>query len=315
MSHLLSVVILSWNRRDALRETLMRLRADAYEPREVIVVDNGSTDGSPDLVRAEFPEVRLEALPRNVGIEGLNVGIKAARGEIIVLLDDDSYPQPGALAMLAEAFRRDPGLGVAACRIAGPPGWWESKWPWAGLDAQAEVPTFIACGVGIRMETLARAGAFDGAFFLYQNELDLSARVVDAGYGVRYFPDIAFTHAVSSANRTSLREEYYGFRNLLWVVWKYLPKWQAVRLTGRLVAESVGYRLLRGDLARARTVARAARDAATGRPALPRRALSVPARRCLMAYIDLWYPPILPFVRRRLGGNGPPRSDGCRQTS
>ncbi len=220
----LSVVVLSWNRREELRRTLACACPEACAAGEVIVVDNGSRDGSAEMVRRCFPEVRLLALPENVGIQGLNVGLRAARGEVIVLLDDDSSPLPGALAQVAAAFRQDPALGIAACRIDGPPGWWEATWPWDGAERRAEVPTFVGCGAGLRRAALARAGEFDGAFFLYQNELDLAVRVAGSGYTVRYFPEIRFVHAVSPSHRTSRRADYYGLRNLLWILWKYLPR-------------------------------------------------------------------------------------------
>jgi GT2 family glycosyltransferase len=296
----LSVVVLSWNRREELRRTLARVCPEACAAGEVVVVDNGSRDGSAEMVRRCFPEVRLLALPENVGIQGLNVGLRAARGEVIVLLDDDSSPLPGTLAQVAAAFRQDPALGIAAGRIDGPPGWWEATWPWDGAERGTEVPTFVGCGAGLRRAALARAGEFDGAFFLYQNELDLAVRVAGSGYTVRYFPEIRFVHAVSPSHRTSRRADYYGLRNLLWILWKYLPRVEAARLGARVVGERAAYCLLRRDLRRLWTVVRGAWAAAAGRASVARRPLPPPARGFLRAYVDLWFPPPLGWARARL---------------
>ncbi len=305
---LLSAVVLSWNRRSDLERTLEHVCREVSSLRgegdfargEIVVVDNGSTDGSAGMVRARFPEVRVLALPANVGIEGLNAGLRAARGEILVLLDDDSYPLPGALGALVDAFRRDPGLGVAACRIDGPPGWWEAKWPWHRVEPGAEVPTFIGCGAGIRRAALERAGYFDAAFFLYQNELDLAARIVDAGYTVRYLPESRFVHAVSASNRTGLREEYYGLRNLLWIIWKDFPPAEAVWLALRVMAARAAYCVRRGDLRRLWAAARSVAAAAVRVGGIARRPLSRRARQTVRAYLDLWFPPLIPWARSRL---------------
>ncbi len=300
---LLSIVILSWNRRDDLRTTLGHVSRDPYALREIIVVDNGSTDGSAAMVHRLFPQVRVLESPRNVGIEGLNVGIRAARGEVILLLDDDSYPAGDALSQLAAAFRDDPRLGIAACRIEGPPGWWEQAWPWPSAGPAADVPTFIGCGAAIRRTALERAGVFDPAFFLYQNETDLAARVMDAGYAVRYFPTIRFVHAVSQINRANRRQDYYGVRNVLWIIWKYFPRTEAARLTARVVCESIAYCLLRRDAGRLWTVLRGMAAAVRGWPTTQRGpTLSHPTRKRVLVYLDRWYPPAWTWLRARLQG-------------
>jgi GT2 family glycosyltransferase len=289
-----SVVVLSWNRCESLQESLRRVEEELGGRGQVIVVDNGSSDGSPEMVRREFPRAELVVLPSNVGVAALNVGITASRGEVVVLLDDDSYPLPGAFRALQEVFAGDPMLGIAACRIESPVGA-GAHWPGPGVPAGAEVVTFVGCGAGLRREIFARSGMFDGRFFLYANELDLALRVANAGYTVRYFPCIAFYHAVSPSNRSTDRAEYYGTRNIIWVLWKYLPPQEAVQLTGQIVLGRVLHRLAKGDLRRARAAVRGARDAVL--MGLPRRqaVLGSPLRIRLRRYLDEFYP--LPWTR------------------
>lgn len=297
---LLSIVILSWNRKDDLRATLGAVFGQEYRPCEVIVVDNGSTDGSAEMVQALFPAAQTIALPENIGIDGLNAGLRAATGEFIILLDDDSYPLPDTLPRLVTTFQDDPHVGIAAGRILRPGGL-ETRPSRREGEAGQEVPTFIGCGVGLRRAALEPAGFFDAAFFLYGNELDLAARVLEAGYTVRYFPELTFVHAVSPVNRSSLRAEYYTTRNLLWIIWKYFPLLEAVGLSLRVVTEKVAYRLLRGDLPRAWAVLGGVWGALTAheRPSA-RHVLSRETRRQVVTHIDEWYPPAWAWLRARL---------------
>ncbi|MGA2773565.1 MAG: glycosyltransferase, partial [Bryobacteraceae bacterium] len=114
-----SVVIPNWNGRDLLEKYLPSVvEALAGNPEnEIVVVDNGSTDGSADFVRAAFPHVKLMALPRNLGFGGgSNAGIRTARNDIVVLLNSDMRVAPGFLAPLLEGFR-DPQVFSVACQI------------------------------------------------------------------------------------------------------------------------------------------------------------------------------------------------------
>jgi len=252
------------------------------------------------MVREFFPNDRLISLLKNVGVEGLNVGLRAANGSLIVLLDDDSYPLPNALERLVAVFQSDPHLGVAAGKILGS-STQEDEWPWGDTTGGAEVPTFIGCGVGLRRMALDRAGLFDGTFFLYQNELDLAARIMDAGYAVRFFPEIRFLHAVSPSNRSSFRSDYYDTRNLLWIIWKYFPRGQALRLSLRVALERIAYRLLRGDFGRGWAVMRGVWGAFASRSnSLSPRVLSLKTRTRLLTFIDWWHPPLWPWLHARL---------------
>ncbi|MGB7723389.1 MAG: glycosyltransferase, partial [Bryobacteraceae bacterium] len=106
--HSASVVIPNWNGKDLLEQYLPSVvEALAGNPEnEIVVVDNGSNDGSADFVRAAFPQVTLIALPRNLGFGGgSNTGIRAARNHIVVLLNSDMRVAPDFLAPLLEGFR------------------------------------------------------------------------------------------------------------------------------------------------------------------------------------------------------------------
>ncbi|HEU5321555.1 MAG TPA: glycosyltransferase, partial [Methylomirabilota bacterium] len=107
-----SVCVLNYERRDLLRRTLESARAQRY-PVEILAVDNASTDGSAEMVRDEFPDVHLVRLPRNVGAAARNAGVAAARGDLVVTLDNDvrfdtAHEVEGAL----EVFARYPRAAV-----------------------------------------------------------------------------------------------------------------------------------------------------------------------------------------------------------
>ena len=105
---LISVVIPNWNGAQHLPTCLDALRKQLYSPGEVIVADNASTDGSQDLIRERYPEVHLLALDKNLGFTGAsNAGIEAARGDFVVLLNNDTEVAPEWLAEVASASGLD----------------------------------------------------------------------------------------------------------------------------------------------------------------------------------------------------------------
>src|SRR5579883_2188769 len=114
--HKASVVIPNWNGRDLLAKYLPSV-IEAMQGNEIIVVDNGSTDGSADFVRATFPEVTVLALPENLGFGGgSNAGFRAATNDIVVLLNSDMRVAPDFLAPLLEGFR-DADVFAVSCQI------------------------------------------------------------------------------------------------------------------------------------------------------------------------------------------------------
>lgn len=119
-----SIVIVSYNVRDALRANLARLFALAGEPTfEVFVVDNGSADGTTRMVRTEFPQVRLIVNDYNAGFATANNrALRLCRGEVCLLLNPDMVVEPGALAVAHRSLMEDASIGVLGIRLLGPHG-------------------------------------------------------------------------------------------------------------------------------------------------------------------------------------------------
>src|SRR5438874_13830050 len=115
---MISVIVVNWNGKSLLSDCLNSLRLQAFPDFEVIVVDNGSTDGSAEFVQAAFPEFKLIPLDQNLGFAGgNNAGIREARGEWIALINNDATADPGWLAALHKAVAEDERIGFAASRV------------------------------------------------------------------------------------------------------------------------------------------------------------------------------------------------------
>jgi GT2 family glycosyltransferase len=231
-----SAVIATWNRCDALEIVLDRLAELPVD--EVLVVDNGSEDGTAELVRARGGNVRLLELGANLGLAGRNRAAREAGCELLLLLDDDAYPLPGAIEALAERFARDPRLGAAGGFVRDVDGdgrimrstelgtfdWWlragrKGEPPPEGLPA-----FFFPEGASmLRRSAFLEVGGFFEPYFHHVEGIDLSTRLLAAGWDVRYLPEARFDHMKAQTGRSSDRALYLRIRNNLWYLWLRFP--------------------------------------------------------------------------------------------
>jgi len=216
---LLTINILAYNRRDDLRTTLQEITGNIDYPKdkiEIIVNDNASGDGTAEMVREEFPAVKLIRIPVNVGIAGWNHGFVNGRGKYFLVLDDDSHPVEGvrdAVAFLEE--NRE--IGILACKIIGGAFTTGSRThlqDWIG---------FIGAGAIIRKEVVDRVGGYADWMFLYSHEWEYGLRVLDAGFGVKYFEKCVVNHRASSTHRSFKRLRTFTTRNELAIIYLYFP--------------------------------------------------------------------------------------------
>ncbi len=211
---LLSVVMATHNRREVVLETLRRLGSCGLsrDTLEVIVVDNASTDGTPEVATQHADQViRLD---ENAGSCAKADGVTRARGEFILFIDDDSFPIGDSLQRMLEHFAEDPALGAAGFTVHLPDG---------RQECGALVDVFVGCGVGFRAEALRQAGGLDRSFFMQAEEYDLAFRLAHAGWRVRVFDDLHVRHEKTAQSRKSDRTTYYDVRNNLRVVARHLP--------------------------------------------------------------------------------------------
>jgi len=240
-----SIVIVNYRTRGMVKQGLRSIReAKLALHYEVFVVDNGSHDGLPELVRARFPEVRLIALEKNVGFAaGNNLGAQSADTEYLVFLNNDTRPQPGWLAALLRVIEQHSSIGLVTSRIVylDSPGIVDSAGdgylrvggafkhghggPVADVEQSREV--FGACGAAfiIRRSLFAALGGFDEDFFMVYEDVDLSYRARLLGWRVMYAHDAIVEHAGSaSMGRASDTAAFYGQRNLEWTWVKNTPR-------------------------------------------------------------------------------------------
>ncbi len=210
-----SLIIPTYNRREILAETLSRIESLPDDRYEVIVVDNGSTDGTATLHR-RHPRVRWIELGDNLGAAARNVAATAARGRTLLMLDDDSWPAEGTVSSIVDLFDGDPELGAAACRVrlADPP---------HRHDAGGVPGVFFNCGGAIRREAFLEVGGFPIDFDYYVEEYDVCCRLLQRGWRVEPHGDLLVWHRRVATNRDNNRMLRLLVRNNLRLWQHYAP--------------------------------------------------------------------------------------------
>lgn len=219
----LSVVIPTRNRREELARSLPAVLRELREGDEAIVVDNGSSDGTLAALRPRFGDVRWIELGKNLSCASRNVGAGAARGDVLVMMDDDSVPEPGAFDAIRSVFEEDDGVGAVACRIRlmNSPG---------RHDAGGLAGVVVNCGAAIRCEAFVSVGGYPIGFDYYAEEYDLCCKLWLAGWRIVPRGEISFLHARSLVNRDANRMVARLVRNNLEVWGRYAPTAQRERL-------------------------------------------------------------------------------------
>ena len=230
-----SVVIVNYKVRDLLRDCLRSLEHDLGKLRgEVWVVDNASGDGSVEMVRAEFPEVRLIANGRNVGYGAANnQAIRLARGRYVLVLNPDTKLPPGAILETIAEMERQPDIGALgpklvladgtldkACRRSFPspevafyrlfglaklfpnhPRFARYNLLNVDEDTAIDVDSVVGAFMLVRREVIARVGMFDEAYRMYGEDLDWAFRIKEDGWRVRYHPQVVVLHYKGQSSR------------------------------------------------------------------------------------------------------------------
>ncbi len=238
-----SIVIPAWNGRAYLPACLDALLAQDAGPFEIIVVDNASADGSADLVAERYPQVKLIRHERNLGFAGgCNAGLRAAKGDVLMLLNQDTQVRPDWLVALAKAFEASAGIGVVGCKALYPEtrkvqhagGWVE--WPLAiarhfgygeidqgQWDTPRAVEFVTGAAMALRRAVLERVGLLDELFWPgYFEDIDYCWRATAAGFGVWYWPEAVVWHNESPSTNPAERSCYYQHGRLRFVL-KHMP--------------------------------------------------------------------------------------------
>jgi GT2 family glycosyltransferase len=247
MGRKVAVAIVNWRRAADTLECLTTLIEHSPCSLDIVVVDNGSGDGSAELIASRFPQVRLIALDRNEGyVVGINLAIsEALKGdpEFILVMNNDAVSTPGYLEPLLDIMDRRPRCGIAGSKIL----YYDTGLVWFGggtynrwlgytrhqhmdeedaEDVERQVDYITGCTALIRSEVFHRIGLFDEDFDMYFEDLDFCLRASKAGYESWYVPSSVTRHKVSAsagimgANVLTPMRAYHYARNAMIVIGK-----------------------------------------------------------------------------------------------
>ena len=225
----ISIVVLTWNRRDCLIETLSNLSSLEAE---IVVVDNGSEDGTSQAVAKYFPDCQLVSLSENLGTVARNDGISKASGDIIITLDDDvrSLTQDG-IQQVIKSFE-NPKLGALTFKVINPGTGKTRDWVHRQRISCADdtFPTYeITEGaVAFRAGALKDSGLYRNDYFISHEGLDLAYRLLNSGWEIYHNGSITVEHYHDPGGRTDWRRYYYDTRNLFWISARFHPLSYAV---------------------------------------------------------------------------------------
>jgi GT2 family glycosyltransferase len=323
---LISVIVLNWNGRKFLPECLDSLAAQTLRDFEVVLIDNGSSDGSPEFIRDHYPWVKLVALPENVGFAaGNNRGLEAATGEFLVALNNDTRVEPGFLAELLAVAQAFPKAGMVAAKMLNyfEPGRIDAVALKIGVNGlgynigygeqdagqyDGNVKAFGPCGGAAlyRRSMIDQVGFFDPDFFAYYEDFDLAWRGRLAGWDCACAPRAVVYHVHSATSgEWSPFKVYQTHRNKWFVIVKNWPGALIFRrIPGLLFADAASLALacLRG---RGSAALRARLDFLRQLPSLLRKRSQVQGARLLTdrQVQELFSPHEHPLrtLRRKLG--------------
>lgn len=261
-----SLIIPNWNGEQHLRDCLDSVRDQTLTPRQIILVDNGSTDRSAKLVEAEYPWVTVIALPSNLGFAAaVNTGIKASTSMYVALLNNDTQLDPDWLATLIDVLRDHPELGMAGSKMlnfyhrnvidragdaltrGGAPYTRGEGEPDDGRYSRREYVFGACAGAALyRRIVFDRVGLFDEDFVSYYEDQDLAFRAQLVGFRCMYVPDaLCFHKRGATANLVPSYPIRMQERNLTAFYLKNFP-WQVLLVKLPFIVGARTRRLLRG---------------------------------------------------------------------
>ncbi|MEI6091073.1 MAG: glycosyltransferase family 2 protein [bacterium] len=245
----ISVVLAAYNRKKLLDNTISAFLLQDYVDKEIIIVDNASSDGTKEMVLSKYPadkypELKYIYLPANIDIRAVNIAIAISTGEIIWRSDDDAYLRDtDSLTKIAHIMTNNPEIGIICAALINRDvennkdyfvKWYPSEIDYENVpDNGYKAHVFSGAGAALRKEMLNKIGYFWK--FGYE-EIEISTRAIVAGYQVRYFPNIAILHFGAYFN--GVYEYWYWDKSTLQLLRyqaKYFPLRKALIRTSIII--------------------------------------------------------------------------------
>lgn len=235
-----SVIIITRNRQEDVQRSIEGYLRQVYPNKEIIIVDNGSTDGTRDMMKNEFPDIKYLWLPDNFDIRSINIGIELSDGDIIWRTDSDSFPESEhAFEQALEIFEKFPDVDIISTEDI------EVRknnqiWEWYPLPIDKNnIPPggfkanfFPGTGAAIKRKVIDTIGGFWEFGF---EELDFCTRAIIAGFNVRYFPSIRTLHWASPVDRNMPNRWVMASKQYVRYSWRYFPFWRALGRTAEIL--------------------------------------------------------------------------------
>lgn len=248
-----TIIMLTWNSYDVTRDCLLSLRKLDYPAYKIILVDNGSVDGSWQKLAQEFPEVRVIRNEENLGFTGgNNVGMREALKngtDYLLLLNNDTIVSPSFLSEMIKVAETDRNIGMVNPKIyffepadkiwyaGGAYVRWKTFPIHFGVRQQddgsynetKEVSFVTGCALLVRAETARTVGLLDETFFLSYEDVDWSVRAIESGYKAMYVPTSVIWHRDSYDTKRNIgyKRNFYTMRNAVLCARKHLPLYQS----------------------------------------------------------------------------------------
>ncbi len=243
MTPLVSIIIVNYNGKHYLKDCFESLKNGTYRNIEIILVDNGSVDGSVEFVKRNYPDIKLIANAQNLGLAiASNRGAAVARGEYLFFLNNDTRSDRNLVSELVKTAEAEPRIGICGCRTMTYDGREEINCGVAcdiyGYPFGEGKPLYVDAGIFIRRSVFDEIGGFDPELFLYGEDRDICWRCLIYGYDVVVVPEAVFYHdSFCSIKRgeysTNIFRRHVGERNLLRTMLKNYSAYNLIHILPR----------------------------------------------------------------------------------
>jgi len=214
----ISIIIVNYNTKNFLEKCLKTIIANVFGINfEIIVIDNNSNDKSDEMIKKNFPQVKLIKNKKNVGFgKACNQGAKIAQGEILFFLNPDTIINEDIFIPIINKFKKNPKIAIISPSLVLPNG---SEQPWAyGKNQKGEIIWVSGAALAIRKEIFKKISGFDENFFAYFEDKDLCLRVKKLGYKIVILPNIKVIHFGGKSLKSQWKRKkfYYQSQNYFW---------------------------------------------------------------------------------------------------